>query len=148
MSAASPTHAHDALYAAHAPDLAWVPWTAEGIYFKLLNADPESGCFTVLLKVEPGTRASVQRHIDPAEAFVLEGSFHYADDPEVRYCAGSYVRENAGAVHEPVSPEGTILFAVFHGPIERFGRDGRMLGTFDWRWHVHAWNAAGGDYPV
>lgn len=148
MSAVLSYDVRDTLYAAHTSALPWVPWTTEGTFFKLLNADPASGCFTLLLKVEPGTHATVQRHIDPAEAFVLEGGFHYVDEPGLCYRAGSYVRETAGAVHEPVSSEGAVMFAVFHGPIERFGRDGRMLGTFDWRWHVHAWNAAGGEYPL
>lgn len=148
MSAVLPYSVGDTLSSANAPDLAWVPWTAEGTYFKLLNADPETGFYSLVLKVEPGTHLTVQRHIDPAEAFVLKGSFYYMDDPDVVYGTGAYVREKAGAVHEPVSDEGAVMFAVFHGPIERFGRDGQILGAFDWRWHVHAWNAAGGHYPI
>lgn len=148
MNVSLPYTVGDTLTSANAPDLAWVPWTAEGTYFKLLNADPDAGRYTLLLRVEPKAELTVLRHIDPAEAYVLEGSFYYEDDPDTVHAAGAYVCENAGAMHKPVSDDGAVLFAVFHGPIERFGRDGALLGTFDWRWHVHAWNAAGGHYPI
>jgi 2,4'-dihydroxyacetophenone dioxygenase len=125
------------------PDnMQWVPWTMRGAYFKLLHADPESGRFTLLIKLDKGFTAPRHRHAGAVEGMILEGGFHYLDQPEIRFTAGSYLLERDGAVHEPVSPEGAIMFAVFHGPVEGMDKDGNIIGSIDWKWHVRTWQAA------
>jgi 2,4'-dihydroxyacetophenone dioxygenase len=44
-------------------------------------------------------------------------------------------------VHQPVSPEGALMFAVFHGPVEGLDENGNVTGRIDYRWHIDAWRA-------
>jgi 2,4'-dihydroxyacetophenone dioxygenase len=136
--------ARDTLSACRPEELPWLPWAMKGAYFKLLSADAASGRFTLLIKFEKGIAAPMHRHLGAVEGMVLEGGFHYSDDPSTRFTAGSYLLERDGAVHQPVSPEGAILFAVFHGPVEGLDEAGGVTGRIDWKWHVVTWNAASG----
>lgn len=135
---------HGTLDVCHAEQLKWVPWAMKGAHFKLLSVDPQSGRFTLLIKIDQGVVAPVHRHVGAIEGYVLEGGFHYHDEPDIRFTAGSYLLEHAGEVHQPVSPEGAIMFAVFHGPVEGLDQDGCSIGSVDWQWHVDRWRAAGG----
>jgi len=114
----------------------------QGAYFKLLSADAESGRFTLLIRLQTGCIAPNHRHLGAVEGMVLEGGFFYADNPQVRYTAGMYLFEPAGSVHQPVSPDGALMFAVFHGPVEGIDSDGRVMGRVGCKWHIDAWNAA------
>lgn len=124
----------------HSP---WAPWAMPGAHFKLLSVDAASGRFTLMIRLDQGLSAPMHRHLGAVEGLVLEGGFHYRDDPGRRFTAGCYLLENDGAVHQPVSPEGAVMFAVFHGPVEGLDEEGRVTGRIDWRWHVRAWNAHG-----
>lgn len=128
-----------------AREMKWVPWAMRDTHFKLMHADPKSGRFTLLIKIDPGVKAPVHRHVGAVEGYILEGGFHYHDEPHVRFTAGCYLLENDGAVHQPVSPDGALMFAVFHGPVEGLDKDGMVAGRLDWKWHVDTWNAAHGN---
>src|SRR5687767_3553337 len=104
---------HDTLLVADPKQLPWAPWAMQGAYFKLLSADAASGRFALMIKLEKGFIAPPHRHIGAVEGLVLEGGFHYADDPQIRFVAGTYLLERDGAEHQPVSPEGAVMFAVF-----------------------------------
>lgn len=130
-----------------AKEMTWVPWAMRGAYFKLMNADPKSGRFSLLIKFDPGVKAPMHRHVGAVEGYILEGGFHYHDEPHIRFTAGCYLLENDGVVHQPVSPEGALMFAVFHGPVEGLKQDGNVGSHLDWKWHVDAWNAAHGNDP-
>jgi 2,4'-dihydroxyacetophenone dioxygenase len=136
--------AHGTLHACRVQELEWVRWAMPGAHFKLLNADPNSGRFSLLIKMAAGVAAPVHRHVGAVEGYVLEGGFHYHDEPHNRFTAGCYLMEYDGAVHQPVSPEGAIMFAVFHGPVEGLDADGNVTGRIDWKWHVERWAAARG----
>lgn len=125
--------------------MAWAPWAMPGAWFKLLHADPESGRFSLMIKFEPGVKAPPHRHLGAVEGMVLQGAFHYHDQPALRFSAGSYLLENDGAVHQPVSPEGALMFAVFHGAVEGLDEHGNITGRIGWKWHVETWNAAQGN---
>jgi 2,4'-dihydroxyacetophenone dioxygenase len=133
----------DTLQACRPEQLPWIPWAMKGAYFKLLSADRASERFTLMIKLDKGIAAPMHRHVRAVEGLVLEGGFHYSDDPDRRFTAGCYLRENDGAVHQPVSPEGAVMFAVFHGPVEGLDDEGRVTGRIDWRWHVDTWNKSG-----
>lgn len=130
------------LYGAVADEMAWIPWGMRGAQFKLLSADPASGRFTILIKIAPGVTARRHRHVNAVEAYVLEGGFHYLEDPDRRFTKGAYLLESAGSVHQPASPEGVVMLAVFHGAVEGLDEQGEVMGRIDWKWHVDAWNAA------
>ncbi|MDF3035070.1 MAG: hypothetical protein K0S28_344 [Paucimonas sp.] len=123
-------------------DLPWLPWAMRGSQFKLLSVDPASGRYTLLIRFDKGVVAPIHRHIGAVEGYVLEGAFHYADQPEVRFGAGDYLLERDSAVHQPVSPEGAVMFAVFHGPVEGLDQEDNVIGRIDWKWHLDTWNAA------
>lgn len=129
----------DTLLSCHADELPWAPWAMAGAQFKLLHADPDSGRFTLLIKLDAGISAPLHRHVGAVEGYVLSGGFYYHDQPELHYTAGSYLLERAGALHQPISPDGAVMFAVFHGPVEGLDAAGNLTGRVDWRWHVKAW---------
>ena len=120
----------------------WVPWAMSGAYFKLLHADPGAGRFSLMIKIDKGVTAPAHRHVGSVEGIVLEGGFHYHDQPEIRFTAGTYLFEDDGAVHQPVSPQGAVMFAVFHGAIEGLDDDGNVTGRVGLEWHVRTWNEA------
>ncbi|MFZ6843611.1 2,4'-dihydroxyacetophenone dioxygenase family protein [Undibacterium sp. RuTC16W] len=130
------------LFSTHCADLPWVRWAMPGAQFKLLSADPDSGRFSLMIKVEKDSLAPLHRHVGAVEGYILEGSFHYHDDPVTRFVAGDYLLEKDGAIHRPVSPEGTVMFAVFHGPVEGIAETGEVIGTIDCQWHMRAWQSA------
>ncbi len=108
--------------------LPWTPWVIEGTHFKLLNIDQKTGGFTMLLKVDPGNEAPVHGHLGAVEAYVLSGEFGYDED---RGPAGAYVYEAAASRHMPDSPEGSIMFAVVHGPLVGYNEDGTIAAVVD-----------------
>lgn len=147
MKTFNPTPAqNDTLYTCHPQDMEWLPWAMPGAHFKLLHADAATGRFALLIKFEAGAAAPIHRHIGAVEGYMLEGGFHYRDAPERPFNAGCYLWENDGAVHQPVSPEGAVMFAVFHGPVEGLDDAGNITGRINWKWHVDKWNAAGNHY--
>lgn len=108
--------------------LPWTPWVMDGTHFKLLNIDKKTGGFTMLLKVDAGNEAPVHGHIGAVEAYVLEGGFGYDSD---RGGVGAYVYEEAASVHMPDSPDGSIMFAVIHGPLVGYNDDGSVAAIVD-----------------
>jgi len=132
---------HDTLLACDPQQLPWAPWAMKGAAFKLLGADPDTGRFSLLIRLDKGCNAPAHRHVGAVEGIVLEGGFHYADEPQRRFTAGVYLLEKDGAVHQPVSPEGALMFAVFHGPVEGLAHDGSVAGRIDCRWHIDTWSA-------
>lgn len=136
----------DTLYTCHPQQMEWLPWAMPGAHFKLLQADAATGRFTLMIKFEAGAAAPIHRHVGAVEGYMLEGGFHYRDAPEHPFNAGCYLYENDGAVHQPVSPNGGIMFAVFHGPVEGLDENGNVIGRINWKWHVEKWNAAGNHY--
>ena len=132
----------DTLTFCHTGRLPWLPWAMPGTHFKLLHADPDSGRFSLLIKFDPGVVAPMHLHVGAVEGYMLEGGFHYHDQPDLRFDAGTYLYESAGAQHQPVSPQGAVMFAVFHGPVEGLDANGQVSGRIDWKWHVKTWQAA------
>ncbi len=129
----------DTLFSCNTDDLPWVPWALPGAEFKLLHADPESGRFSLMIRLAPGVVAPVHRHVGAVEGYMLSGGFYYHDEPERHFNAGSYLLERDGAVHQPVSEHGALMFAVFHGAVEGLDAAGNLTGRVDWRWHVRTW---------
>ncbi len=136
----------DTLFTCLPENMAWVEWAMPGAQFKLLHANAVTGHYTLLIRFEAGAAAPIHRHVGAVEGYMLEGGFHYRDEPERRFDAGSYLWESEGAVHQPISPNGGVMFAIFHGPVEGVDENGDVTGRIDWQWHVNKWNAAGNDY--
>lgn len=127
------------LQSAHLP---WVPWAMPAAYFKLLHADPVTEKFSLLIKVEANAPAPLHRHVGAVEGLVLEGRFHYDNDPTLEFTPGAYLYEPPGAIHRPISAEGAVMFLVFHGAIEGLDDAHNITGKINWQWHVKAWERA------
>ncbi|QBF31467.1 2,4'-dihydroxyacetophenone dioxygenase family protein [Thalassococcus sp. S3] len=111
------------------PDtIPWQPWVMEGTHYKLMTVDVRSGGFTLFLKVDPGTEAPVHGHVGAVEGVILEGGFAYDDDAG---STGNYICEHGGAVHQPVSPDGCVMFAITHGPLIGYNPDGTIAAVVD-----------------
>jgi 2,4'-dihydroxyacetophenone dioxygenase len=119
--------------------LPWVRWGMEGAHFKLLNADPATGSFALFIKMDAGITAPRHRHVGAVEGMVLEGGFYYLEDPATRFEHGAYLYEPAGAIHQPTSPQGALMFGVFHGALEGLDENGNVLGYLDCAWHIATW---------
>jgi len=102
-----------------------------GTWFKLLNINPVTGGFSMLLKVSPSNEAPIHGHFGAVEGVLLEGGFSYDED---RGRAGDYVYEGAGIRHIPRTHEdGMVMFAVVHGPLGGYHDDGSVAAVVDAR---------------
>lgn len=111
--------------------LPWTDWVMEGTWFKLLNVNPMTGGFTLLLKVSASNTAPIHGHFGAVEAYIVEGGFSYDDDHGY---VGDYVFEGAGIRHIPNTHDnGVIMFAVVHGPLGGFHEDGSIAAVVDAR---------------
>jgi len=110
--------------------LPWSPWVMEGTEYKLLNLNPQTGGFTILLRVGPQNVAPLHGHIGSLEGWILEGSFEYGTDQGK---AGDYIYEAGGIRHEPTSRQGVTIFAIAFGPVCGYEADGRIAGILDAR---------------
>ncbi|UYV36896.1 2,4'-dihydroxyacetophenone dioxygenase family protein [Rhodobacteraceae bacterium D3-12] len=120
--------------------LPWTPWVLPGTHYKLMTVDVRSGGFTLFLKVDPGNEAPPHGHIGAVEGVILKGGFAYDDDAGKK---GDYICEHGGAIHQPVSPDGCIMFAVLHGPLLGFEEDGSIAGVIDAKAMYEMASAAG-----
>ena len=95
--------------------LPWRETPYDGVRWKKLAFDPDSGHSAVLLRFEPGAEYGAHAHPEGEEYWVLEGSL---EDGGRTYGAGTYVHHPAGSVHRPASREGCLLFVSLPRPIE------------------------------
>lgn len=109
----------------------WIPFALPGTFFKPLHLDDASGRATFILKIPAGVTADAHKHLASVEAFVIQGSFGYPGEGQVR--VGDYVWEPGGIVHAPTADEheDLILFVVAHGPVQGVGADGSLGGVID-----------------
>jgi hypothetical protein len=120
----------------------WTDWVMDGTWFKLMNVNPITGGFSMILKVNGNNTAPVHGHIGAFEGIILEGGFGYGDD---RGRPGWYAYEGAGIVHQPDSdPDGFTMFAVLHGGIAGYHDDGSCAALVDAKlmWDMAAANNA------
>lgn len=96
-------------------DKPWRDSPAEGVQWKKLYFDPETGRSAVLLRFEPGARYDAHRHPEGEEYLVLDGSL---EDGGTTHGPGTYVKHPPGSVHHPSSREGCLLFVRLPKPIE------------------------------
>lgn len=110
-------------------DLPWHDWVMPETWFKLLNINPYTGGFTMLLKVGPNNTAPVHGHIGSVEGIMLSGGFGYGSD---RGRAGWYVREPGGIDHIPdTDADGMVMFATVNGPLVGYNPDGSVAAVVD-----------------
>ncbi|MDJ0975728.1 MAG: cupin domain-containing protein [Planctomycetota bacterium] len=94
---------------------AWRPSPYEGVTWKKLHFDRDTGESAVLLRFEPGAAYAAHRHPKGEQYLVLEGSLQ---DGGRTYGAGTYVNHPPGSTHKPRSAEGCLIFVTLNAPIE------------------------------
>ena len=136
ISAITPNaKSHEALgkRASRFVDVGELPWEEsifEGVTFKTLLVDKESGIVTAYLKMEPGAILPDHEHVLIEQTYVLEGSLVCA---EGECTAGNFVWRPAGSRHKAWSPNGGLMIGIFQVPNKFFanGVETDMLEN-DW----------------
>lgn len=94
--------------------LPWRPSPHEGVEWKKLHYDAETGESAVLLRFAPGASYGAHEHPAGEEYLVLSGTLREGDRV---YGPGTYVRHPAGSRHRPVSDDGCTVFVRLPQPI-------------------------------
>lgn len=87
----------------------------EGVHFRLLFQDPESGYRVGLIRYEPGATVPLHRHAGDEHLYVLSGS---QQDERGLYPAGSYIYNPEGSEHSVSSREGCLVLAHWLKPVQ------------------------------
>ena len=103
-----------------------IPWTGfgDGVYIKILRVSEETGLWSALIRMEPGSQFAPHKHLGSAEFFVLKGKLEYrmGNAP-----VDAYGFEPLGAVHDATTcNEETEIFFVSYGPIIFYAEDGSV----------------------
>ena len=90
--------------------------SSPGVLVKRLFENPETGTFTSLVRMLPGSIGTLHRHPGIEECIILEGDFHVAGSV---LGPGDYHIAGAASVHDkPYSIGGTLLL-IIGPPYER-----------------------------
>ena len=95
--------------------IAWRETSYEGVRWKKLAFDRETGRSAVILEFDPGATYGAHRHPAGEEYLVLRGSL---EDRGKTYGKGTYVHHPPGSAHRPASKEGCLIFVSLPKPIE------------------------------
>ena len=118
-------------------EIPWVPYSAEGAFFKPLRLDVRTGAWANLLWIKgPGMLGRHQHHA-AVTAYVLEGSWRYKEYDWVA-TAGSIVHESPGVIHTLLcdDPNGMKTLFFVDGPLSYFGDDGTFGGDQTVFWFI------------
>ena len=110
-----------------------MPWEDsifDGVTFKTLLIDKESGIVTAYLRMEPGASLPDHEHMLIEQTYVMEGSLKCG---EGECTAGNFVWRPAGSRHKAWAPNGGLMLAIFQVPNKFFREKGEtdMLDN-DW----------------
>ena len=115
--------------------LAWQPSKFDGVEFKTLLIDPDTGILTALVRMAPGAVLPDHEHIEIEQSYILSGRL-VDEDGEVT--AGNFVWRPSGSRHSAHAPDGALILAIFLKPNRFYNSDGSqtdMLGhDYDTTW--------------
>ncbi|HWB48476.1 MAG TPA: hypothetical protein VG651_05160 [Stellaceae bacterium] len=92
----------------------WAPSGPPGIWQQNIRSDPGAGRWFGGVRFEPLSRSGVHRHLGPAASFMLSGSLV---DHATRMAGGQAVINLAGAVHDVICYDASLVVARVDGPI-------------------------------
>tara|TARA_Y100001970_G_scaffold37499_1_gene46352 strand:- start:32437 stop:32883 length:447 start_codon:yes stop_codon:yes gene_type:complete len=102
-----------------------------GLYYNVLDVDPEDHFVQLLMKFEPGVQCVPHRHIGPVQTLVLEGEhlIFEVDDPAKlidRRAAGTYSSHNGDEAHiEGGGDDGAVVLLSMEA------KNGQIWETYD-----------------
>ena len=103
-----------------------LPWASlgEGVWIKILRVSEETGFWSSLIRMEPGSQFAPHKHFGAADFFVLKGRLIYRAGEATEGCYGY---EPLGVVHdETTAPEETVIVFNSFGPIVFYNSDGSI----------------------
>jgi quercetin dioxygenase-like cupin family protein len=109
-------------------DLEW-HGMGNGAYYRLLRVSPETGQFSIILRLDAGGRFAGHYHLGAGEFLMLKGELKYKDSMAK---AGDWGYEPLGAVHDDTNVEmDTELLFIGYGPIAFTNADGSIAQILD-----------------
>jgi anti-sigma factor ChrR (cupin superfamily) len=90
--------------------------SSPGVLVKRLFDNPETGTFTSLVRMLPGSTGTLHRHPGIEECIILEGDFHVAGS---QLGPGDYHIAGAGSRHDKPYSIGGALLLIIGPPYER-----------------------------
>jgi len=123
-------------------DLPWLEGE-DGTKLQLLHVDLNQGLWVLNVRWPPGRRVATHYHTGPVYAVTRSGCWYYAEYPETRNTAGSYLYEPAHSTHTLLVPEDnteeTEVWFAIHGANIDLDGEGRVLGVLDARTILERW---------
>jgi quercetin dioxygenase-like cupin family protein len=123
-------------------DLPWLEGE-DGTRLRVLHVDLNQGLWVLDVRWPPGRRVATHYHTGTVHAVTRSGCWYYAEYPETRNVAGSYLFEPAHSVHTLVVPEDntevTDVWFAIHGANIDIDDDGTVLGVVDARTILEQW---------
>jgi quercetin dioxygenase-like cupin family protein len=114
-----------------------LPWTTVSptLDVRMLNWDPSSGAYALLMRYKAGAVVGPHRHLAPAEFYVVSGRMVYEAGTAG---PGFWGIEPTGAVHAATQfPEQTVLLFRCAGATARLDETGKVIGIVEGRdWHA------------
>ncbi len=111
-------------------DLDWHS-LGQGAHYRLLRTSPETGQFSIILRLDAGGMFAGHYHLGAGEFLMLKGELNYKDDVAR---AGDWGYEPLGAVHADTHVDvDTELLFIGYGPIAFTGEDGGVAQILDAR---------------
>lgn len=108
-----------------------LPWNSlgNGAHYRLLRTSPETGQFSIILKLDAGGMFAGHYHLGAGEFLMLKGELKYKDSVAK---AGDWGYEPLGSVHADTNVEvETELLFIGYGPIAFTGEDGKVEQVLD-----------------
>lgn len=109
----------------------------DGSAIKIQHVDLNSNLWISLLRVPPAYRAARHYHTGHVYGVTLQGSWYYAEAPDVVNSTGSYLFEPAGSVHTlctPAEQQGdTVVWFAVHGSNINLDDSGKVASVMDAR---------------
>ncbi len=106
----------------NAEDMAWTCAYTKGVSFKSLRYDPLTKSGAAMIHMCPGSSYPRFRATKGQDIYVIDGEVTVGERHVER---GSFAWVPPGAVHEPTTEKGCVLFVSFPGAVEH---DGPGLG--------------------
>lgn len=108
-----------------------LPWHSlgEGAFYKFLRYSPETGGYSIILRIDKGGTFRSHKHLGGAEFLMLKGKMNYVDRSAE---AGDWGYESLGATHEAthVEEDSELLF-IGYGPLVFTSEDGAIESILD-----------------
>lgn len=126
-------------------DLPWAP-LGEGVSIKILRVSEETGFWSALIEMQPGSQFAPHKHYGAADFYVLKGKLVYRAGEATEGCYGY---EPLGVVHDSTTaPEETLLYFNSYGPVIFYNADGSIAQMLNYETALELSQGGSGRYTA